>query len=172
MENEYLLVGVISKPVGLSGEVKVYSSTHFKDIRFSKGNKLFLFHDGIYNPITIKSYREKDSKFVILSFLEFDSIDSIEKLYNDKIYTLKDPSILSNNEYFYSDLESCDVFDENNNLLGHVASVEEFPSQLTLKVKKNEEKDGFFYVPFIEEFILKVDIKNHLIIIKVIDGLL
>ena len=72
--------------------------------------------------------------------------------------------------YYFSDLEKCEVFDEDNNLLGKVIKVEEFPAQITLRVKSKSGK--VFFVPFIEQFIIDVNIIDKSIKIKVIEGML
>ena len=74
--------------------------------------------------------------------------------------------------YFFCDLEGCKVIDnETDEELGVVESVEEFPAQLTLSVKSNKT-DKIFYVPFVEAFVVDVDIDNKKIYINVIKGLI
>ena len=73
-------------------------------------------------------------------------------------------------QYFYSELRGCEVYDQNNKLLGKVKEVEEFPAQLTLRVARDKKPD--FFVPFIKQFIKAVDIKNKAILIEKIEGLL
>lgn len=169
MENKYLRVGRIAKAVGLSGEVKVFSTTSFKSIRYKKGNKLFLLIDGDYQVVTVKSYKNKDANFDTIGFEEYTTVEQSDALKNIDIYCLKDTKNLAKDQYFFSDLEGCKVIGENNEDVGIVTSVEEFPAQITLKVTN---KDKVVFVPFIKQFILDVDIKNKIIIIKIIEGLL
>jgi len=172
MENndKYLRVARITKPVGLNGEVKVFSTTTFKNIRYKKGNKLFILINDKYKEVTIKRVK-LNGKFDTLAFEEFSSLEEVSSFINIDLFTLKDYEDLKKNQFFYSDLESCLVKDEDNNILGTVDTVEEFPSQLTLKVKI-KDSDKFFYVPFIKEFIQDVNIENKTIIIHLIEGLL
>ena len=72
--------------------------------------------------------------------------------------------------YFYSDLIGCSIVDDNKNKLGIVSKVEEFPAQLTLRVKRNNKPD--FFVPFIKQFIINVDIVKKEITINVLEGML
>ena len=72
--------------------------------------------------------------------------------------------------YFYSDLRGCKIIDKNGNNLGIVKEIEEFPAQITLRVSRQGKPD--FFVPFIEVFIAKIDIKNKEITINVMEGLL
>ena len=79
---------------------------------------------------------------------------------------------LDDDMYFFCDLEGCTVIDnETKQELGVVESVEEFPAQLTLSVKSNKT-DKIFFVPFVEAFVVDVDIENKKIYINVIKGLI
>lgn len=172
MTQEFLKVGTILKPVGLNGDVKVFSTTNFKEIRYKKGNTLYLFVDNNYVPIKVSYYRQKDSTTDILHFENINSIDEVEKLYKIDLFCIKDRSILKNDEYFYSDLINLEVYDLNQNkIVGKVYSVEEFPAQITLKVKKNEVLEGFFYIPFIDVFVKNVDLEKKYIQVKLIEGM-
>ena len=83
---------------------------------------------------------------------------------------IKDNNDLEVGYYFYSDLIGCAILDENKEVLGIVKNVEEFPAQITLRVKRNNGKD--FFVPFVKQFIKNVDIDNKKIYIEVIEGML
>ena len=83
---------------------------------------------------------------------------------------IKDNKDLEKNSYFYSDLRGCKVIDESKNVLGNVKEVEEFPAQVTLRVKRDNKPD--FFVPFIKEFIKEVDIDEKTITIHVLEGML
>ena len=75
-------------------------------------------------------------------------------------------------DFGFCDLEGCKVLDnETDEELGIVESVEEFPAQLTLSVKSNKT-DKIFYVPFVEAFVVDVDIESKKIYINVIKGLI
>lgn len=169
-DNVYLKVGSINKPVGLKGEVKVFSTTTFKNIRYKKGNVLFLFVDNSYKEVTIESYRQKDSKFDILKFNEFNSPEEIEPFYQKDLFVLKDEKVLKKNQYFYDDLINCKVVNQDNIEIGKVVKIEEFPSQITLKIENSEKK--FIYIPFIDVFIKSVDIENKTIICNTIEGMI
>lgn len=168
---QYLKVGTILKTQGLKGEVRVYSTTSFKDIRYKKGNTLFiLLKDGTYKEVKVNSFYTKGENLDVISFKNFDTIESIEPFVGLELCALKDDKILFDDEYFYDDLKGCDVFDEDGNSLGVVSSVEEFPSQETLKVLGKNKK--YFFIPFNDFFVKTVDITNKKIVIHVIEGLI
>ena len=74
------------------------------------------------------------------------------------------------NTKLQDDLLNLTVFDEDNNELGVVSSIEEFPSQITLKVSKKDKH--FFYVPFNDFFIKDVNLEDKKLIIHIIEGLI
>lgn len=168
---EYLLVCKVLKPVGLKGDLKVYTYTTFKDIRYKKGSKLFYKNDEDYIELTVKSFYSKGGNLDVISFRDLDEIDKVNFLLGKEIYALKDDSLLNENEFYYSDLTGLKVIDEDNNELGKVTSIEEFPAQITLKIQKNSAKSHFF-VPFNDFFVKEVNIKDGFIKIHLIDGLL
>lgn len=167
----YLKVGKILKPRGLNGEVKVFSTTSFKNIRYKKGNELFveLDKDNLI-PVHIKKYSAKEGNIDVLQFEEYQNVNDLDPILGKDLLSVKDDQILKTNEYFFSDLENLVVYDENKNELGKVIKVEEFPSQITLKVEGKDKKS--FFVPFNDFFIKEVNISNNYIVINVIEGLL
>ena len=168
---EYLLVCKVLKPVGLKGDLKVYTYTTFKDIRYKKGSKLFYKNGEDYIELTVKSFYSKGGNLDVISFKDLDEIDKVNFLLGKEIYALKDDSLLNENEFYYSDLTGLKVIDEENNELGKVTSIEEFPAQITLKIQKYSAKSHFF-VPFNDFFVKEVNIKDGFIKIHLIDGLL
>ena len=168
---EYLLVCKVLKPVGLKGDLKVYTYTTFKDIRYKKGSKLFYKNGEDNIELTVKSFYSKGGNLDVISFKDLDEIDKVNFLLGKEIYALKDDSLLNENEFYYSDLTGLKVIDEDNNELGKVTSIEEFPAQITLKIQKNSAKSHFF-VPFNDFFVKEVNIKDGFIKIHLIDGLL
>lgn len=168
---DYIVLGKIVKTIGLKGEVKVLSSTDFSSIRYKKNNKVFLFDEkkNIREEFTISSFH-KDKNADIISFKELNSIDEVSRYLNFLVQIPKINATLPKDFYHFSDLEKCFVYDENNNLLGHVKKVEQYASYETLRISRPNKKD--FLVPFVSQFIKKVDIENKSIIIHIIEGLL
>ena len=78
---------------------------------------------------------------------------------------------MAKDTYYFDDLVGCKVLDDMQTILGEVSLVEEFPAQLTLRVKRENNQPDFF-VPFVKAFIKEVDITKKIIVINVIGGLL
>ena len=168
---EYLKLGTILDSFGLDGTIKVYSTTNNKKMRYKKGTHIFL-----YNP-----NNESREEYEVISFRTTGQFDFVKlngvstpekekKFKGFEIHTIKDRNDLDVGYYFYSDLEGCNVLNGEKEILGKVSKVEEFPAQITLRVQRKGKPD--FFVPFIKQFIINVDIENKEIIINVIEGML
>ena len=169
---ETLQTGTIVKTVGLKGELKLKSTTFFAEERYQEGNVVYLIKDGTYyQKFSVVSYRSYQG-FDFVYLKEIPSIEIAEKYIGYGVYIDKEDATLDDDMYFFCDLEGCKVIDnETDEELGVVESVEEFPAQLTLSVKSNKT-DKIFYVPFVEAFVVEVDIDNKKIYINVIKGLI
>lgn len=166
----YLKIGTIVKQVGLKGEVRVFSTTSFAKKRYEKSNKVFIKLNNNYKELTVNTYRKLDKQFDVVSFDEYPDSKSTEELLKLDLFAIKDESVLNENDYFYVDLIGCTIISNSDNSnCGKVVDIEEFPAQLTLKCDFNGK---IFYVPFVEQFIKKIDIKNKTIVVNVIEGLI
>ena len=171
MKEEYLLLGYITDAFSLDGTFKVLSKTDFAEKRYQKGKEIFLYQPNTKQRMTVvvETYR-KGGQF---DFVKVQGVNSKEEALEFKgyeIHALKDYQIVDKDTYYYVDLVGCEVLDENDKVLGAVSQVEEFPAQLTLRVKREGQPD--FLVPFVKAFIKNVDIVNKKIVINVIGGLL
>lgn len=166
---EYLSLGVIIGSFSLDGSLKILSSTDFAENRYQEGNTLYLRKDNELVPVTVNKYR-RSGELDIVSFLEINTVEEALAKKGYEVLIDKKEAILPKNYYHFYELEQCEVYDDKDHLLGKVNKVEEYPAQITLKVKTKEGK--VFQVPFVDAFIKKIDIKNKKIIINVIEGML
>lgn len=165
---EKLLVGTIIDAFSLDGTVKVFSSTLNWEIRYKKGNKLLLKKEEKEITVTVESFRSS-GRVDYVKFLEFSSANEALEYKGASILVEKSYQDLKDGEFFFSDLVGCKVYDEDR-FLGEVKIVEEFPAQITLRVKSLQGKD--FFIPFVKAFIKNVDIREKKILINYIEGLL
>ena len=168
---EYLSLGKIIDAFGLDGTLKIYSTTNMGEKRYQKGAIVYLFdaENSSYTPQKVLNYRHNG----LFDFVKLETIDDIEAALSKKgqeIFVEKNMKDLDKDSYFYSDLRGCKIIDKNGNNLGIVKEIEEFPAQITLRVSRHGKPD--YFVPFIEVFIAKIDIKNKEITINVMEGLL
>ena len=171
MQNEYLLLGYITDAFSLDGTFKVLSKTDFANQRYKEGNEIYLYQPNTKQrmTVTVESFRSNGQ----FDFVKVQGINSKEEALEFKgyeIHALKDYKNMDKDTYYFVDLVGCKVVDEKGQELGVVRQVEEFPAQLTLRVKRNGKED--FFVPFIKAFIRRVDINKKEIEINVIGGML
>ena len=168
---EYLLLGIVIDSFSLDGTMKVLSKTDFAKRRYQKGNKVFLYSSKTNErkELTVVSYRS-NGQFDFVKFEEIDNPELAQSYKGSELQVEKDYKDMDKDTYYCVDLVGCKVLDENDQVLGIVSQVEEFPAQLTLRVKREGQPD--FLVPFVKAFIRSVDIDSKKIVINVIGGLL
>ena len=165
---EYLLLGKISKPHGLKGEVKIFSNTDFASLRYQKGNVVFLLSNNEYLPLKVHSfYKYKD--YDVVSFEEHLDINLINDLLGKNLYIKKSDATLPNNHYHYADLVNLKVISEGKEV-GIVKNVIHAPANDILRCINKENKT--FDIPFVDEFILNVNLSKKEIKVKLIEGIL
>ena len=119
--------------------------------------------------MTVESFR-MSGQIVFVKLEGINNPESAKEFKDFEIHTIKNRNDLQVGYYFYEDLVGCSIIDQSKNELGKVSKVEEFPAQITLRVKRANGKD--FFVPFVKQFIKKVDIDDKKIYIEVIEGML
>ncbi|NMV82479.1 MAG: 16S rRNA processing protein RimM [Erysipelotrichia bacterium] len=168
---EQVSIGKIIGTVGLRGEVKVFVTTDFPVQRFKKGRKVTLLNEETEESLTsiIVSARKVKDRFVV-TFDNINIIEEADKMIGFLILIEKQQDELPHGYFFHDDLIGCSTIDEENNLIGIVYKIEDYPAHRTLRIKRQESPDVL--VPFIKAFIKSVNMEKREIIIKVIEGML
>lgn len=163
MKNE-ILVARLGKVVGLRGDLKLHNLSDFPE-QFSVGATFFASPN-----LTLKicAYAPESN---LVRFCGYESRDSVQSLVNALLYTSKEKTkeqcSLSEDEFFWFDIEGCEV-KEDGETLGVVDEIERIGGQDYLHVKSEESyvKAGFakkFLIPYQEHFICQADIKQKCI---------
>lgn len=161
---KYLEVGKIVTTHGIRGEVKIQVITDNLS-RFEKGSILYIGEEK--EQIIVDNYRVQKN-MVLLSFNGITNINDVLKYINKMIYVDID-EVRDEDEIYYDDLIDCIVLVDEQ-VIGVVTDVIEVPQGEILQIKKQNGKNVL--VPFVDEFIVEVDIKNKKIIIDPIEGLI
>lgn len=159
------------KPFGLRGEIHAFSLTEFPQLRFKKGQRVYLRKPGEEPlPLTIRSARIQGDA-LILGFEECPSVESVEGFRGLDLDMDKSEAALPEGYFRFADLIGCAVYDEEGNRIGVVDNLTSYAPTKNLKIKK--DADGkFFYVPFKESFVPIVDIEAKRIVLHVVEGML
>lgn len=158
-------IGKLVNTHALKGEVKIKSYTDFYEERFKKGNVLYLRYENQDIALVVKSSRMQKGLIYVL-FEDYDHINKIEKFKNCDIYIPKENiHELEEDEYYFHELVGCKVFAPS--YIGEVVEVLDYPAQQVLVVGEKR-----IMIPFVEAFVKEVDVKNKVINVALIEGML
>ena len=166
---KYFEIGQIVNTSGLKGVMKVKPFTD--DInRFNSLKTIYIDIKGNLKSFEIeKVYFNKN-----MVFLKLKGIDTVEEAENYRNYYLKvernDEEDLNDDSYYIVDIEECEVFTENEELLGKVTEVFSTGSNDVYVVKMEDGRE--ILLPAIKDVIKNVDIKNKKITVHLLEGLI
>lgn len=168
---DYICIGRIINTHGLKGEVKIESYSDFDQERYQKGNTVYIEANGNYLPFQTETFRIHKG-YPLVSFQNYRDINLIEPYKNCNIYIDRNTrKPLKKGEYYRDEITGLLAIDEEGNEIGTVTAVEEtYGAQNNLRIKRKGKSDVL--IPYIPEFIKKVDLSSHRIIIHVEEGLL
>ena len=167
---EYLCLGIIIDSFSLDGTLKVLSKTTNGKMRYQKGNKVFVVtKNGERTEKEVLGYRS-NGQFDFVKLSDIETKEAALEYKGCSIEVVKNQNDLEKGYYFYSDLIGCRLLNEDGNDIGVVKDVEEFPAQITLRCVRKNKPD--YFIPFVKDFIINVDISKKEIIVHVIEGLL
>ena len=173
--DEWLIVGLITSPQGINGNIKVKSLSDFEE-RFTKPGKRWIQKDK-ENPRELElthGFKKPGKESFVITFKGINNRNQAENLKGYKVLVKVDSlPKLSKEEFHLSELVNLKVkILENSqlNIIGKVINLEnEKNNLLVIQLLKNNKK---VLVPFVKEIVPKVDIKNKFIIITPPSGLL
>lgn len=163
------LVGTIVGTFGNKGEVKVQSLINPPDYLLEFKSIFVENYDT--KKQEFKVAKSKSHKNIYIFNLEgISSMDVAENLCGLHVYV---PSIefkkLKKNEFYYHDLFGLSAYTESGELIGKVDHVVKSPNDI-LVIKNEEGKE--IMVPFVDELVPEVNLKEKTITINAIQGLI
>lgn len=162
------LIGYVTKPQGVRGEVKIDPVTPDPN-RFNRLEKVFLKIQNNTQPYSIEKVRIAD-RFVYIKFSGINSRDEAELLRKAEILIEeKDLIQPEKDEYYVHDLIGCRVYSENEDDIGVVSDVIQMTSNDVYVVKSKDDIEVL--IPATKDVIKNVDIKEKKIIIHILEGL-
>lgn len=155
---ELLTIGKIVKPQGLKGEVKIKLYTSY-DHGVKNLKTVYIDEIGKKNIKTV-SVR---SGFAYILFEGVSTCEQAEKLRNLEVNALKDDmKIVVPDTFYITDIIGSKVFDENNNFIGTIESVEQYGAADVWNVWA----DGRIYsFPYIKDIVKKVYPQQKMVIV-------
>ena len=163
-----IYIAKIGKTVGLKGQLKLHIDSDFPE-QFSKNSQ---FITNKKNILTIESFNSTNK---VVKFKDIDSIEDAQKIINQQLFsTLEDTKNnckLKENQYFWFDLVDCEIV-EDDIVIGKIIEVQRYPQsdyfeiQTSKLLVEEENKAKVFLLPYIEQYIKKVNIKNKTILVQ------
>lgn len=166
---DLLQVGAITSTHGVRGEVKVFPTTD--DVkRFSKLKEVELETGTGTTTLHIKGVKYF-KQFAILKFEEYDSLNDVESIKGRKLFvTRKNAVKLQKDEYFIADLIGMKVVDPDIQVEGELTDVLQTGANDVYDITLFDGRN--FLLPAIADCIKKVDMKERVITIHILEGLL
>ena len=163
---EYIYIGKIVNTHGIKGELRILSDFEYKERVFRKGFNLYIGKDKTKEEIN--TYRHH-KEFEMVTFNEYNNINQVLKYLKENVYILKEDLNLGEEEYLEKELIGFDVI-ENNEVVGKIINIEK--TSPTNKIMEINYKGKRVLLPYHKDFILKLDLQNKKIEVKLIEGMI
>lgn len=164
---DFILLGKITKPHGIRGEVKIHPYSgqpeNFLDYR-----KIYLSGpDQERAPYTIERARAQ-GKTVVLKLSGCEDRSAAEVLADHEVWLERDDlPELQEDEYYWADLENREVRTEDGLELGRVTGILDTGAHDILSVTGRGHE---YLIPIREEFVVRID--DHEVVLRLPPGLL
>ena len=163
-----IYVAKLGKAVGLQGHLRLFIDSDFPE-QFKKGATF----------TTNRNLQLKVLEYIptrdLIIFENYTDVEIAKKLTNQELYSTfeqtKEFCKLKKNEFFWFDLISCNVY-ENDLLLGKVKEIQRYPLNDYLEITTSEELvnkglSKVFLIPHMfDKYILNVNINDKKIQVK------
>lgn len=157
---DFLYLGKIVNTHGIKGEIRIVSDFKYKEEVFKKGSNLYIGRDKVKEEIN--SYRVHKN-YDMVTLVGINDINDVLKYKGKEVYINRDEHKFEG--IIYEDLIGLEVYSEDE-LIGNVTDIMKSTAHPILVV--GEDK----FIPFIDEFILNVDVDKKRIDVKLIEGLI
>ena len=178
-KEKFISIGKITKAIGLKGYVKVLVLTDFPE-RYTSLEKTRLFKEKensiLRNKLTgTEEFFIKDvifeRDFVKILFEGYEDINLTGSLIGSDIVIEETERMeLDEGKYYLYELVDMDIVTDGK-AIGKLKSIENYGGQDLLKIKLYEGNKEVL-IPFVNDFVKKVDTKERKIYLEVIDGML
>jgi 16S rRNA processing protein RimM len=167
-ETAWIELGVIAKPHGVRGEIRVHvfnpESTLLQEL-----GEVFLIGGGDEEPTLVEIEATRQGpKALLMRLAGVTSREDVEAL---RGYTLCVPREalpeLEEGEYYHADLIGLDAF-QGDDAVGKVVDVLDYPSAECLKIQR---PGGYIEVPMLPRWLVRVDVESKQVHLKDLDDI-
>lgn len=170
MDTRWLNIGFIRKPHGLKGYLRIQSLSDAPD-RFKDLDRVDIeFKDGRRVNYEIAACRpERDS--LLMKFKGIDTPEEADRLRGAYLQVpVEEAAALPEDAFYVFEMINCQVFSEENDLIGRVRDVWPMPANDIIVIDTPD--DGEMLVPAIRDIVLEVSPEEKRMVIRLIPGLM
>jgi len=172
MPETYYTVGKIVNTHGLKGELKILPTTDFPEERFRKGSELVIEHEklGSRIPVTIEAAKLHKNTYLV-KLHPFNDINEVEGFKGGVLkVSSKWLTELEPGEYYHHEIMGCSVLTEDGEELGVITEILSPGANDVWVVQRDAGKPVL--IPYIDDVVKQVDVKEKRIIIHLMEGLI
>ncbi len=163
---DYFRIGVVTKPHGLKGEMRVFPVTEDAH-RFLTLKTVFVERNSVKTEMKVRSARLQKN-MVLLALDGVDTVEAAQTYTNAVLYVDREHAIpLDDGEYYVPDLIGMDVVAEDGTPVGKLSEVMETGANDVYVVKGDTEH----LIPAVKEFVKSVDTAGGVMTVRLIDGM-
>lgn len=164
-------VGKIVNTHGIKGEVRIISRTDFPEERYKVGNTLHIFQEEkVPIEVKVQSYRTHKN-FDLVTFEGYGNVNDVEP-FKGALVKINESQLgeLEEGEYYFHEIIGCTVVTEEGEELGLIKEILTPGANDVWVVKGAKGKE--ILIPFIDDIVKKIDIREKRIIIHLMEGLI
>ena len=166
-----VIIGKISKPQGLRGEVRLWLDSISGEVLRELKKVILEYPSGKSNTLFI-SKAEPHKDFIKVKFRSIETRNDAETLRDCIVKIPKSElPVLPKGDYYDFDLIDLQVFTDEGILLGVLIDVLHLPANDVYVINRQEDGQEFL-IPAIDDIILDVDLERKKMIIFPMEGLL
>jgi 16S rRNA processing protein RimM len=172
LANEWYTVGKVANTHGLRGELKIVSQTDFPEERFRPGSRLTMMDPNQTEQIEVEVASSRNHKNTyIVKFKAWNEINDVEK-YKGWFLKINEEQRfeLPEHEYYYNEIIGCHVVSEEGLELGVIQEILSPGANDVWVVQPATGKA--VYIPYIEDVVKQVDVRNKQVVVHILEGLL
>lgn len=155
---DYVFIGKIVNTHGIKGEVRILSDFEKKERVFKPNTIIYIGKEK--NREEIVEYRHH-KQFEMITLKNYSNINEVLKYVGKDVFVKREDLSLKSDEYLLDDLINMEIV-ENKKVLGKIKNIVYNKANILLYV----EGEKSFYIPFVSEYIIKVDLKKKEVEVK------
>ncbi|MEG0025806.1 MAG: ribosome maturation factor RimM [Bacilli bacterium] len=156
---EYIYIGDIVNTHGIKGELRILSDFKYKKNIFKKEFKLYI---GLEKELVIITKYRFHKIFDMICLNGYNDINEVLKFKACKVYVNKQDLDVP---YLNEELIGISVYNQDG-LMGKISDIRLTKTNEIFVINNN------IFIPNIEQFVKKIDIKNKKVIVETINGML